>query len=159
MKTSSVHVFWRFWDKNPKAFTWNKNVETMWPWNKCGWYSFPHSCIMQLHHSLSRVFYTKQITDFEHSLKPKTNNLSHHNVKAAACIRAKFRMDYGSLSASQKQIVISPCNAAESSSSSSGSHKWVDVRSMSGLSHGNEGAGERSLRQCGIIIGLSGHLF
>lgn len=41
-------------------------------------------------------------------------------------------MDQGSLSASQKQIVIPLRNAAESSSSSSGSHKWADVRSMSG---------------------------
>lgn len=48
--------------------------------------------------------------------------------------------------------MISLCNAAESSSSSSSSHKCVDVHSMSGLSHGNERAREQSLKQCGVII-------
>lgn len=57
-----------------------------------------------------------------------------------------------------KQIVILLGNAAESPSGSSSSHKWVDVSSMSGFSHGNERAGERSSKRRGVIIGLSDHL-
>lgn len=73
-------------------------------------------------------------------------------------MRHKDGMDRGSLSASQNQIVISLCNAAESLSDSSGLHKWVDVRSMSGSSHGNERAGELCFKQCGALIGLSDNL-
>lgn len=50
------------------------------------------------------------------------------------------------------------CNAAESPSGSSSSHKWVDVSSVSGFSHGNERAGERGSTRRGVIIGLSDHL-
>ena len=108
---------------------------------------------------------TEQTSDFEPSLKSRqTNRLSHRarRTKTATCIRGQFQNGlriFKCLWEKKQQIVIPVNKAAESSGSSSGSYKWVDVRCMSGLSHGNEREQESgSWKRRGLIIGLSGQL-
>lgn len=158
---------------------WKKNV-----CKQDAWYSFTHSCITcfpgnkpnNFHYwddffSINRnicifLFRLSVILETTRWVFIETMDFltfSQFETKTtylgtAACMgdfQNKLRI---SLSASHKQIVIVLCNAAESSSSSSGSHKWVDVSSMSGLSHGNERAGELGSIRRGVIIGLSDHL-